>query len=83
MAPSLPNSLWFTNNHPLHLGAASKKTSGTLAAHQSSSVRIGPSHGDSEGTLRILSSSVSNQPQAVAVPRQKGLRQIEGEKCHS
>jgi len=30
-----------------------------------------------------LLSIVSNQPRAVAVPRQKGLRQIEGKECHS
>ena len=27
--------------------------------------------------------TVSNQPRAAAVPRQKGLRQMEGEECHS
>jgi len=26
--------------------------------------------------------SVSDQPRAAAVPRQKGLRRIEGEECH-
>ena len=42
MAPSSPNGLWFTDNHPLHLGAASKKTSCALAGDQSSRVRYGP-----------------------------------------
>ena len=83
MAPSSPNGLWFTDNHPLRLGAVSKKTSRTLAGNQSSRVRFGPGRGVSEGTLRLSSSSVSDQPQAVAVPRQKGLRRIEGEECHS
>jgi len=30
MAPSSPNGLWFTDNHPLCLGAASKKTGGVM-----------------------------------------------------
>jgi len=69
MAPSSPNGLWFTDNPPLRLGAASKKTSCALAGNQSSKVRIGPSHGDSKGTLRLSSSSVSDQPRAAVVPR--------------
>jgi len=83
MAPLSPNGLWFTDNHPLRLGAASKKTGGTLTAHQSSRVRYRPGHGDSEGTLRLSSSSVGDQPRAAAVPRQKGLRRIEEEEYHS
>ena len=45
---------------PLCLGAASKKTSRTLTAYQSSKVRFGPGRGVSKGTLRSLSSSVSD-----------------------
>jgi len=79
MAPSSPNGLWFTDNYPLHLGAASKKTGGTLTAHQSSRVRIGPSHSDSEGTLRLSSSSVSDQPRAAVMLGRRDLKRNKGE----
>ena len=51
------------------------KTSGTLTAYQSSRVKIGPSHSDSERTLRLSSSSVSNQPRVVAVPVRRDFRE--------
>ena len=83
MAPSPPIGLGFTDNYPLRLGAASKKTDGTLAARQSSRVRCGPGRSVSEGTLRMSSSSVSDQPRAAVVPVRRDLGAMKGKERHS